>query len=744
MNLQSYIKALPRDISSGIVVFLVALPLCLGIAVASGAPPLSGLIAGIVGGVLVSWLSGSHTSVSGPAAGLTAIVIAQIEALGSFEAFLVAVIMAGVLQIVLGVMRAGSLAAFFPSSVIKGLLAAIGLILILKQFPHLFGHDPDWMGDLAFNQQDGKNTFTELAATMFDIHTGATIIGLFSVFMLVFWDRTPLKKTGVPAPLAVVVFGVLISEAFRHFFAQGAIETTSLMAIGTNHLVKVPVSDGLTGLFNSLYVPSWQIVSTPTVYIAAITIAIVASLETLLNLEAVDGLDRKKRVSPPNRELVAQGFGNVSSGLLGGLPITSVIVRSSVNVTSGSETRISCFIHGILLLLLVSLFPGLLNLIPLSCLAAILMVTGFKLASPAVIKKMWNEGKSQFVPFATTITAIIVTDLLIGIMIGIVVAIGFILRSSLKQPVRRIVEKHVGEEVLRIVLSNQVSFLNRASLSASLAEIEPGSHVVIDASNTDYIDPDILDLISDFERETAVAHNLKVSLVGFKDNYKVQNKIQYVDATTRDVQAEATPSKVIELLKAGNERFVKGEQVARNVRRQVGATSDAQYPLAIVLAGMDSRISTEMIFDLRLGDIFSVRVAGNVAGEKELGSLEYGCAVAGAKVLLIMGHNRCGPINTTIDLVNKNTDPVEATGCKHISTFATQITEVIKSETTITKDRTSENEDFTNRVTELNVRRTMAEIPQKSDAIRKLVDEGQLIIAGAIYDVKTGQVSFLE
>ena len=744
MNFQTYIKALPRDISSGIVVFLVALPLCLGIAVASGAPPLSGLVAGIVGGILVSWLSGSHTSVSGPAAGLTAIVIAQIEALGSFEAFLVAVILAGVIQVALGAMRAGSLAAFFPSSVIKGLLAAIGLILILKQFPHLFGHDPDWMGDLAFNQADGENTFTELAATMFDIHTGATIIGLLSVFVLVFWDRTPLKKTGIPAPLAVVVLGVLISEAFRYFFAQGAQGTPNLMVIGTSHLVQVPVSDGIRSLFNSLYIPSWQIASSSAVYIAAITIAIVASLETLLNLEAVDGLDRKKRVSPPNRELVAQGFGNITSGLLGGLPITSVIVRSSVNVTSGSETRISCFIHGLLLLLLVSFFPGLLNLIPLSCLAGVLMVTGFKLASPAVFKKMWREGANQFVPFVATITAIIVTDLLIGIIIGIVVAIAFILRSSLKQPVRQIVEKHINEEIFRIVLTNQVSFLNRASLSTALDRIQDGSHVVIDATNSDYIDPDILDLLSDFETEKSVARNLKVSLIGFKDRYRLQDKIQYVDVTTRDVQAVVTPPQVIDLLKAGNERFVNGEPVARNPRRQIGATSQAQYPLAIVLACMDSRIATEMVFDLGLGDIFSVRVAGNVAAEKELGSLEYGCAVAGAKVLLVMGHTRCGAVNATIDLVSKQADPAEATGCEHIGAITSHITEAIESETTITQDRTSANESFCDRVTELNVRQTMEEIPKKSRAIRKLIDEGKLLISGAVYDVKTGKVAFLE
>ena len=744
MNLQHYTKALPRDLSSGVVVFLVALPLCLGIAVASGAPPISGLIAGIIGGLLVSWLSGSHTSVSGPAAGLTAVVIAQVESLGSFEAFLVAVVIAGVLQIILGLLKAGSLAAFFPSSVIKGLLAAIGIILILKQFPHLFGHDPDWMGDLGFNQMDGKNTFTELAATMFDIHTGALIIGLLSVFMLVFWNRTPLEKLGIPAPLAVVVVGIGLSELFRSLASADTADGASLIVIGTSHLVQVPMTSGFKSLFDSLTNPSWAILSNPTVYIAAITIAIVASLETLLNLEAVDNLDRKKRVSPPNRELVAQGVGNMTSGLLGGLPVTSVIVRSSVNVTAGSETRISCFFHGLLLLLMVAFFPGLLNLIPLSCLAAILMVTGFKLASPKTFKTMWSEGANQFLPFIATIIAIIVTDLLIGIGVGIAVSIGFILRSNLSQPIHRIVEKHVGGEIHRIELANQVSFLNRASLAASFHSLKDKSHVVVDASNTDYIDADILDLIKTFEKETGPAHGIKVSLSGFKDRYRIEDRIQYVDVTTRDVQAEASPDKVLNLLREGNERFVKGEPVARNPHRQIGATSDAQFPLAIVLACMDSRIATEMVFDLGIGDIFSVRVAGNVAAEKELGSLEYGCAVAGAKVLLVMGHTRCGAVNATIDLAANKQDPKEATGCEHIGAITQVINQAIDSETTITEDRNSKNEAFSDRVTELNVRLTMKSIPQKSEAIAKLVREGKVIISGAIYDVKTGKVKFLE
>jgi carbonic anhydrase len=733
---QNYLKALPKDIGSGLVVFLVALPLCLGIALASNAPLMSGLVAGVVGGLLVAWLSGSHTSVSGPAAGLTAVVIVQIETLGGFNGFLVAVVIAGAFQIGLGAMRAGSLAAFFPSSVIKGLLAAIGVILILKQIPHLFGHDPDWMGDMDFVQTDGENTFTELVATIFDIHPGAAIIGLVGLLMLIFWNRTPLVRTGIPAPLGVVLMGIGASyglEPLGEYFD-----------IGDSHSVAVPVTSGVSDLVKTLPQPDWAVLKNPAVYLAAMTIAVVASLETLLNLEAVDKLDTKKRVSPPNRELLAQGVGNMTSGLLGGLPITSVIVRSSVNVASGGQTRVSCFIHGVLLFSMVALFPGVLNRIPLAALAAILLHTGFKLANPALFKQMWREGTNQFLPFVVTIAAIILTDLLVGILIGMAVSIGFILRSNLNRPLRGIVEKHVGGDVFRLELANQVSFLNKAALMSTLDKLERGSQLVIDARNTDYIDADILDLLTDFEKDVAPARNLGVSLLGFKDHYELRDRIHYVDVTTRDVQQELPPERVLSLMKEGNQRFLSGNQLLRDPRRQIGETSAGQFPLAVVLACMDSRIATEMVFDLGLGDIFSVRLAGNVADAKALGSIEYGCAVAGARLLLIMGHTRCGAVNATIDLHAKQADPHEATGCENIESITSCICKAIDLETTITENRTSSNELFSDLVTELNVRQTMKEISEKSGTVRRLIEEKKIRIAGAVYDVRTGLVKFLD
>ncbi len=368
-------QTLVSDLSAGLVVFLVALPLCLGVALASNAPLFSGVVSGIVGGILVGAISKSQTSVSGPAAGLTAVVAAQIAALGSFEAFLLAVLMAGVLQIVLGVIRMGAIADFVPSSVIKGLLAAIGLILILKQIPHLVGHDANPLGMMSFEELDHENTFSELVHFFRFIHPGAAVIGAVSILILLAWDKVRwLKQSLVPAPLIVVLTGVGSCLLMARLGGR--------WAVGTTHLVQVPVADSLASFFGFLQWPDFSAVTNPQVFTAAVTIAMVASLESLLNLEAVDKLDPQKRISPPNRELIAQGVGNLVAGLIGGLPVTSVIVRSSVNINAGGKTKWATIVHGLLLLLCVALLPAWLNQIPLSCLAAVLIMTGLKLASP--------------------------------------------------------------------------------------------------------------------------------------------------------------------------------------------------------------------------------------------------------------------------------------------------------------------------------------------------------------------------
>ena len=729
---------LPRDLTSGLVVFLVALPLCLGVALASGAPLLSGVLAGIVGGILVGMLSGSHTSVSGPAAGLTAVVAAQIVALGSFPAFLLAVVLAGLIQIGLGLARAGFLAAFFPSSVIKGLLAAIGVILILKQIPHLFGHDPDPEGDLAFQQPDHENTFSELARTIGDIHPGAAAIGLLSIVVLFVWGKwKPLKHSPVPAPLIVVLLGVGVSLWLRQLGGAWVIEPS--------HLVQVPVADSLAGFFGFLQLPDFSQWANPAVYTAAVTLAAVASLETLLNLEAVDKLDPQQRTSPASRELLAQGIGNVTAGLIGGLPVTSVIVRSSVNINAGGKTKLAAVIHGVFLLVSVALLPVWLNLIPLSCLAAILVVTGVKLASPALVRQMWSEGRYQFAPFALTVVAIVLTDLLIGVLIGLTVSAGFILYSNMRQPIRRFVEQHLGGDVVHIELANQVSFLNRAALSKVLNEVPRGGDVLLDAQNTDYIDPDVLDLIRDFKEQTGPARGVEVSLVGFRSEYQFDDQIQYVDYSTRDLQDALTPQQVLHILKGGHERFRSGRRLTRDLVRQARATAEGQHPLAVVLSCIDSRTPAELIFDLGMGDIFSVRIAGNVTSWKVLASAEYGCAVAGAKLILVMGHTRCGAVTAAVNLIGEVRTAAEATGCQHLDYILKDIQQSIDPATcrAIEARPAAEKQSFVDAVARRNVLRVVEQMREQSRTLDGLVREGRIAIVGAMYDVVTGDIEFL-
>lgn len=728
------------DVTASIVVFLVALPLCLGIALASGAPLFSGLLAGIIGGIVVGSLSGSHTSVSGPAAGLTAIVAAQIATLGSFEAFLLAVFIAGLLQIGLGIAKAGALSAFFPSSVIKGLLAAIGVILILKQIPHVLGHDTDPEGDMSFSQPDEHNTFSEIFTLLSgDIHIGAAIIGIASIALLVLWGRTkPLKNSIIPGPLVVVLFGVLAQYLFGR--------TGGSLAIGSSHLVQIPVAETVGGVLSFLTYPDFSQWSNPAIYFAAVTIAIVASLETLLNLEAVDKLDHQKRDSPPSRELVAQGIGNTISGLVGGLPMTSVIVRSSVNVSVGAKTKLSAILHGVLLIVCVAMFPIYLNMIPLAALAAILLVTGFKLASPALFRQMWNEGRYQFVPFLITLLSIVFTDLLIGILIGLFVSALFILNSNLRRPIRRIVETHIGGDVLHIELANQVSFLNRASLDKLFSEAAPGTSMLIDASDTDYMDPDVLSMIREFRDHRGPARDISVSLRGFRDKYNLNDDIQFADYSTRELQDRVSPEQVLEILREGNRRFRTGNRLTRDFGRQVDATAGGQTPLAAILSCIDSRVPAELVFDLGIGDIFSVRVAGNVIGSKSLGSIEFAVGVAGVKLVLVLGHTRCGAVTSSVQLLGDNKDVEQATGCQHLHKIVDEIAPCIESSEfrQFKAMDQAAGEAFVDEIARRNVLRTTREIIKRSAVIRRAVEDGNAMVVGALYDVKSGEIEFYQ
>jgi MFS superfamily sulfate permease-like transporter len=732
-------QTLGKDLIAGLVVFLVALPLCLGIALASGAPLVSGLVAGVVGGIVVGSLSGSHTSVSGPAAGLTAIVLAQIVTLGSFDAFLLAVVLAGVLQIAFGLLRAGTLAAFVPTSVIKGLLAAIGIILVLKQVPHLLGHDTDPEGEMAFEQPDHENTFSELLAVIDDLHAGAALVGLFSIALLVLWSKwKPLARSRMPAPLAVVLLGLGMGLLLDGVGGE--------WAIGESHLVQVPKAREVGGVMGLLQTPDFSAWTNPVVYTAAITIAIVASLETLLNLKAVDKLDPQQRTSPSSRELWAQGVGNIACGLLGGIPITSVVIRGSVNVYAGAATKLSTIVHGALLLVSVLLLPGLLNRIPLACLAAILLVTGVRLASPKLVKRMWAAGRDQFIPFAATVLAIVFTDMLVGLGLGMVVSLGYILARHSRRPLRRIAEKHLGGEVLHIELPRQLSFLNQHSLQRALDELPRGSHVLLDAEQTDYIDPDVLAMLVDYRDEKAPARGVHLSMTGFQEvSPELPDEIQFVDYSTRQLQDRVSPAQVLEILRQGNERFHANRRLNRDLARQVYAAALGQHPLAVVLSCIDSRTPAELVFDMGLGDIFSVRIAGNVISERVLGSMEYGCAVAGARLIVVMGHTRCGAVTAAVDFVGRGDSVAEATGCQHLDPILADIQSTVDHEACrhAAKLPPERKRAFIDDVARNHVLSVVQQIVADSETIRGLLEEGRIAVVGMLYDVGTGKMEIM-
>jgi MFS superfamily sulfate permease-like transporter len=497
------------DLPAGLVVFLVAVPLCLGIALASGAPLFAGLVSGMVGGLVVSLLSGSQLMVSGPAAGLTTIVVAAIGQLGSFEAFLTSVVLAGVLQLGLAALRAGIIGYFFPSSVIKGMLAAIGLILILKQLPHAVGYDVNAMGDEAFREAGAGNTFTSLAAAAGALALGPALLALVSLILLVLLDRPAVKRRVrlLPGPLVVVALGVLATELFT---------AVPLLAIDASHRVQLPQTDSLAGWLSLFTAPEWSALARVETWRIALTIGLVASLETLLSLEATDKIDPFKREAPPNRELFAQGVGNTLCGLIGGLPITGVIVRSSVNIDAGARTRAAAFFHGVLLLVALLAFPGLLNRIPLASLAAILLYTGYKLAHPRLFRTAYRLGWSQFLPFAATVVAIVLTDLLVGIGVGLAVGAFFVLKNNYEHPFHRTTENYHYTKVLRLTLSEETSFLNKASIVSTLNELPPGTEVEVDGTRARYIDYDVLEILNDF-RETARLRNIRLRLRGIPE-----------------------------------------------------------------------------------------------------------------------------------------------------------------------------------------------------------------------------------
>ncbi|MEJ2163466.1 MAG: SulP family inorganic anion transporter [Robiginitalea sp.] len=513
-------KNIKRDLPASIVVFFVALPLCLGIALASGAPLFSGLIAGIVGGIIVGSLSGSQVGVSGPAAGLAAIVLTAIGTLGGYQNFLLAVVLGGAIQLFFGILRAGIIGYYFPSSVIKGMLTGIGIIIILKQIPHFFGYDADPEGDFAFMQVDGENTFSEIFRSFQNISAGSTLIAFIGLAILILWERVLSQKYKIfkliQGPLVAVVVGILFYLITKDSQALG---------ISSDNLVSVPVPEDAESFLAQFSFPNFGVIGQPEIWITAFTIALVASLETLLCVEATDKLDPHKRVTPTNRELLAQGVGNMISGLIGGLPVTQVIVRSSANIQSGGQTKMSAIIHGFFLLISIILIPGLLNMIPLSVLAAVLFLVGYKLAKPALFKTMYNLGWKQFVPFIVTVAGIIFTDLLVGIGLGLGVGIVVILIKSYQNShFLHIVDKSNGSDRIRMTLAEEVTFFNKGAILKELDQLPKNTFLELDVRKTRYLDNDIIEILDDFSFK-ARERNIDILLISNRG--EITNPLSY-------------------------------------------------------------------------------------------------------------------------------------------------------------------------------------------------------------------------
>lgn len=719
-------RYLKYDFIAALIVFLVAIPLCLGIALASGAPLFSGIISGIIGGIIVGMLSGSHVSVSGPAAGMAAVVVAAMAQLGDFNSFLLALMLSGLIQIIIGSLRAGFVADYIPSNVIQGLLCAIGILLIVKQLPFTFTLSTDMAG-LKNQLLDATQSLSlsPLYEIPSNLNLGATLIAIISFALLIYMEKSRIKiLRDFPSAMAVVIVGILLNELFMI--------TDSKLLQNIPNLVNIPRHNGWNDFLLQMQSPSWSAWTNPKVYLYAMIIAIIASLESLLNLSAGDKLDRKKRNSSKDRELVAQGTGNFLAGLLGGIPITSVIVRTSVNIQAGGQTKIVAILHGCFLLFAVMLIPNWLNKIPLSSLAAILIFTGYKLTKPSIYQSIYTQGKDRFIPFIVTVFSIVVFNLLAGIMIGLGISLFYILKSNSQARFDIIKEIYPDIITTRLVLPQQVSFLNKASLIAELSSLPSNSQLVVDARYTTYIDKEIIELIKEFQLEKAPLKQIRLELIGFKDHYTVHNFIDFINVTTYKLHTSLQPSEVLTLLREGNQRFLHDIRIHRSSTLDIKYTADGQHPMAVVLGCIDSRVPVETIFDMSFGDLFCIRVAGNVINDDILASMEYACHIMGARLILVLGHTRCGAIQAACDGVRQG----------HITQLLEKIKPALNAEVETVTDRSSKNAEFVAHVTALNIANTLNLIYTESEILKNLIDDDVIGIVGATYNVESGKVHF--
>ncbi|MDP1665166.1 MAG: carbonic anhydrase family protein [Methylobacter sp.] len=720
-SLFAYLK---YDLPAGIAVFLIAIPLSLGIALASGAPLFSGLIAGIISGIIVAPLSGSSLGISGATAGIAVIVWSAIDKLG-FNGFLLALVVAGVFQIIMGLSKAGVIAYYFPSSVINGMLSGMGFILFLKQLPHAMGYDRDYEGDTSFFQADSYSSFTELGHMLDFSSPTAVMIALMSLAILILWEQPFMKKyrffqlfQGV---LIAILAGTLINQGLQNFYPE--------LALGGNHLVMIPVLKNTGDLLNQLHYPDFSQFNNPAIYLTALTLAVVASLKTLLSVEAVDKMDPYKRVTSTNRELMAQGVGNICSGLIGGLPLAQVVVRSSIGIQSGAKTKAAGIICGLLLLFAVIFIPTLINKIPLASLASVLLVVGYKLIRPKTFTLMYQAGMYHFIPFCVTILGMIFTDLLFGLIIGLIAALFSILLENYKSPFY-FTESHIGNKTI-LRLSEHISFLNKANIQQTLEQLPDYSEVVIDATRSKYIDYDVFEIIENFKIEAQRKH-IKLTIENLR-GFGVLDPVENARAPTYDTQKSLTPAKVLALLKEGNERFVNNLKSNRNLLEQINDTRQGQFPIAIILSCMDSRTSVELIFDQGLGDVFSARVAGNVINDDILGSMEYACKLAGSKLIVVLGHSHCGAVKGACDNVELD----------HLSGLLHKIkpaVDAVHAEESV--KITASNGELVQKVADKNVQLTVEQIKSKSPLLDAMLKSGDIDIVGGMYDIETGKVKF--
>jgi carbonic anhydrase len=719
------IDSIRKDFLASLVVFLVAIPLCLGIALATNVPLSVGILTGAIGGIIVGFLSDSRVSVSGPAAGMVALVIAAINQLGSYETFLLALIFAGGLQFLGGILRSGFIANYVPATVVKGLLAAIGILIIIKELPMAFGYfATDDMMQIALRETQETLSLKPLLELVQYFHFGATFISLVSLFILFMWHKVTVRFFKViPAAFVVVVVAILMNFGYQCFLPAFSLESA--------HLVNIPVNEDLLTLFSQFKHPDFSALTNFSVYWYALMIAMVASLETLLNLEAIEKIDKRHRYCSRDKELIAQGVGNMISGFVGGLPITSVIARSSVNINAGAKTKLSTILHGIFLFFSLSLFAKWLNYIPISALASVLIYTGYKLASVKLLKEVYEEGAYYFAPFIITILAIVFTNLLLGIVIGLIVSIFFILKNHSKNGFTVVNEKYPSGDIFRLVLPQQATFLNRAAMIERMNRFPRNSKVIVDAQLSDYIDEDILEIVKDFKQSLGVEKNILINLEGFKNHYNVDRNLSFINATTYDVQSSLTPQMILKILQEGNQRFINNTPIHKNYRQQITVTAQSQHPIAVVLSCIDSRVPVEVIFDLSLGDLFVVRIAGNIANDDVIGSIEFACHEAGAKLILVLGHKSCGAVKAACDHVQLG----------HV----TQLLDKIKPAIELELEKQYQPVDMQSDTFVTNVARTNVQLTKKwlydhSSILNTLISEQKVLLVGGFYDVHTGIV----